>query len=401
VVATPGQELWRRPIGAGALDLLSDVAVDGAGNVAYSKPRLLDEATDHVAKLTGDGAPLYTRPFGTVVTMDAAGNAYVAGPFSGELDLGAGTMQAEGPLDAFVAMLDAQGTVVFAHPLHLCGAGIASIAVAPDGRIALSGAELGTIVLAADHHHPGPHADHAPDIVLRKHFAGDVAFDSHGNLVIAGAFAGSLYLGAGVTLETPGDEDGFVVAYSGCDGCYLWSAQITDPPLPVTLPGSGGFELAERTRQAVTAVAIDAADNVVIAGELDYAANVLGDVMLSPVSIPEIGLLESAFVAKLDMAGAKAWAKQLNPVEELADVATGPTGNIVVSGAQHTQVAPSTRTPMLIELAPAGDVLFSQGTTIEGAGHGVAVDACGDVFQSISTREPLGVFEAALRKVAL
>ncbi|HEU0033570.1 MAG TPA: hypothetical protein VFQ53_23220 [Kofleriaceae bacterium] len=380
-IAPIGSELWRRELGPGAFGLNSDVAVDATGDPVVAMPL---ERHALIAKLTGASAPVWGKPFGGVLALDAEGNAYVAGGFRGTLDVGTGPMTAEGNIDTFLIKLDARGGIVFARALRLCGDGVSSIAVAADGRIAISGSALGTVVL-----------DAGGRLLDQKQLSGDVAFDSRGNLIVGGSFSGSLYLGGGTTYTTPGDEDGFVVAL-GPAGEYLWSVQIGDPQLPVTLPG--GVALDVRTRQAVRAVAVDRDDHVIVGGELDSAADVLGRVILSPV-VDGVGLLESAFVVKLD-AGAPQWVVPMNPVEDLDDIAVDARGNVLVSGAQHDASAASERGPMLIKLSPIGGVLFSQGIQEEGEGHGIAADACGAIFQSMSVRDGDDLV-GVIRKVSL
>lgn len=387
VVAPAGTILLERFVAEGGLDVVGSVATDDEGNVAITHARDPLAPPLGIHKLARNGDLVYGKPYGVVATLDAAGNAYVAAPFTGELDLGLGPMHAKGVLDVFVAKLDPTGAVVFAQPLHLYGAGLAAIAVGGDGRIALSGRELGTIVLAPN----------GRDVLLHKYFAGDVAFDAEDNVIIAGGFAGSLYLGAGVTLTTPGDEDGFVVKYAGCDGCYVWHAVIGDPPLGE--PAAVGQVVAPRTRQAVTAVAVDG-DDVIIAGEADGGAHVLGDVLRSQ----DGGIVAprgTGFVAKLTPDGGKAWTAQLAPVEDVADVAIDRFGNVFVSGAQHFAPAPSLRSPLLVQLSPSGGVLYSQGAKHEGSAHALATDACGDVFVLVSEYQGAALpWRTSLRKLA-
>src|SRR6185503_4176007 len=110
--------------------------------------------------------------FGSVVATDRDGNAYIAGAFTAPLDVGLGVMEPEGNVDVFVAKLDAHGDVVFARPLRLCGDGVQSIAVDRTGRIAVSGREMGTAVLAP-----------SGELELVLALSGQVGFSSHGDLI--------------------------------------------------------------------------------------------------------------------------------------------------------------------------------------------------------------------------
>jgi hypothetical protein len=155
-------------------------------------------------------------------------------------------MKPEGNIDVFVAKLDASGHAVFAHPLRLCGDGIISIAVDPTGRIAVSGSAMGTAVLS-----PGGEIQ----FVLAP--SGDVAFNSHGDLVIVGSFTTTIDLGDGpITIE--GNREGFAIAVD-TSGHRLWSH---------LLAGSGVH---------ANGVAIDSHDNIVITGFYEGAIDLFGD----------------------------------------------------------------------------------------------------------------------------
>jgi len=145
----------------------------------------------------------------------------------------------------------------------------------------------------------------------------------------------------------------------------------------------------------VVAVTVDRADQIVVTGELEYAGNVLGEVMVSEVDW-DLELWKSGFVAKLGADGSVAWTAHLNAVEAIADVATDAAGNVVVSGATLGNPA----SPMLTRLSAAGSVGFASGGSRDGAGHGVATDACGNVYQVITTRDPAVGWVASVRKLA-
>lgn len=369
-----GAPLFSIDVGRGAFDLAgdvlhSDLAVDAAGNTLLA----LGGATGFtVTKYAPDGKVVFQKPFGEVVAVDAAGNAYVAATFSAALDLGLGTMLPSGDMDVFVAKLAPDGTLLFARPLGVCPDSLRSIAVACDGRIAVSGAEMGTLVL-----------DARGALLFSVPFDGDLAFDSQGNLIVGGQFTGTLELGAGVRL-TAGDVDGFV-AKLDASGRVMWSDQIGDADLPVTLKPSSVM-VSTATRQAVSAVAVGPDDEVVIAGQFDDDVKLFGsDFVANLVDAASVPLQSGGFVVALDATGAVKLRSVRLGLDGYRDVAVAGSGDIVVTGKQLGDAAPPFRFALLTRLTASGATRFEQSKDI-GAGHAVAVDACGAPVWLMSAR---------------
>jgi hypothetical protein len=385
-----GTALFSIDVGRGAFDLAgdvlhSDLAVDTAGNTFLA---LGGAAGFALTKYAPDGKKLFQKPFGEVVAVDAAGNAYVAATFSAALDLGLGTMLPSGDMDVFVAKLAPDGTLLFARPLGVCPDSLRSIAVARDGRIAVSGAEMGTLVL-----------DAKGALLFSRPFDGDLAFDSKGNLIVGGQFTGTLDLGAGVRL-TAGDVDGFVVKLDASGG-VMWSDQIGDADLPVTLRPSSVM-VSTPTRQLVSAVAVGPDDEVVIAGQFDDDAKLFGtDFVANLVDIASVQLRSGAFVVALDAAGAVKLRSVRNGFDGYRDVAVAANGDIVVTGKELGDTAPPFRFALLTRLTASGDARFERNNE-NGAGHAVAVDACGNVLwlASLEPGGPINPPEAFLSKLA-
>jgi hypothetical protein len=370
-----GSAAFSLDLGRGAFDLPGDVlrgdlAVDAAGNAFLTVGTGTGFA---LTKYAPDGKVVFTKPFGEVVAVDAAGNAYVAASFSAALDLGLGTMMPSGDMDVFVAKLAPDGTLLFARPLGVCPDSLRSIAVACDGRIAVSGAEMGTLVL-----------DAKGQLLFSRPFDGDLAFDSQGNLIVGGQFAGTLELGGGARMTTGGDIDGFVVKLDASGG-VMWSAQIGDADLPVTLRPSS-VVVSTATRQLVSAVAVGPDDEVVIAGQFDDDAKLFGsDFVANLVDVASVPLQSGGFVVALDAAGAVKLRSVRLGLDGYRDVAVAANGDIVVTGKLLGNAAPPFRFALLTRLSTSGAARFEQSNDI-GAGHSVAVDACGDVLWLASIR---------------
>jgi hypothetical protein len=372
-----GSTVFSIDVGRGSFDLAGDVlhgdlAVDAAGNTLLA----LGGATGFaLTRYTPDGKVVFHKPFGEVVAVDAAGNAYVAATFSAALDLGLGTMLPSGDMDVFVAKLAPDGTLLFARPLGVCPDSLRSIAVARDGRIAVSGAEMGTLVL-----------DAKGALLFSLPFDGDLAFDSQGNLIVGGQFTGTLELGGGVRL-TAGDVDGFVVKLDA-SGRVMWSDQIGDADLPVTLRPSSAM-VSTATRQLVSAVAVGPDDEVVIAGQFDDDVKLFGsDFVANLVAAASVPLQSGGFVVALDAAGAVKLKSVRLGIDGYRDVAVAASGDILVTGRQLGDAAPPFRFALLTRLTASGAMRFEQASDI-GAGHAIAVDACGAPIWLMSARAGL------------
>jgi hypothetical protein len=127
-------------------DIFVTGAVGGAG-------RLFGAAVDggagssvFVARLDGDGAPLWVRlggatghfQAGVSLAPDGAGGLFVGGDFSGVLDLGGGPMAGDSGTSIFVARLDGAGAPLWARTFS-GGTYEATqrVAAGPDGSVAL------------------------------------------------------------------------------------------------------------------------------------------------------------------------------------------------------------------------------------------------------------------------
>jgi hypothetical protein len=368
--AESGTAVFTLDTGAGGLALRTDLAVDAAGDVFYT--RATGDAFT-LAKYASDGSLVYRRPFGEVVASDAKGNAYIAGAFTAPIDLGLGVMIPEADMDVFVAKLAPDGTPVFARSLGLCPDSVQSIAVARDGRIAVSGDEMGTVVL-----------DATGEILFTRAFSGAVAFDSAGNLIVAGQFSGAIDLG-GALFKTGGDLDGFVAKLDP-DGNHLWSYQIGDADLPVTLLASG-TTVSAPTRQLVGSVAIGPDDEVVLVGQFDYDVKLFGtDHVAALVHIASVPLRSGGFIVALDAAGQVKLDSVRLGLDGYRDVAVDSRGDIVATGMELAESSPPFRYALLTKLDPSGAAVFGKTNEI-GAGHAVAVDTCGNVLWSASIRQ--------------
>ena len=349
-----------------------------------------------VTKLDANRDVVFTYPYGTVAALDAAGNVFVAGAFSAPRDFGTGVIAPNGNVDVFLVKLSADGDVLFATTIGECGGtGVQDIAVDADGRIAISGSAMGTVVL-----------DGAGATLFRLAAYGDVAFDSHGRLAIGGVFSGTVDLGNGHRLSTTSssDYDSFIVRYTR-QGVYDTSVRIGDADLPIDVPGYG--EKSDASTQALSGIAIGPRDEIALAGAFMYDVNLFGDVLTSPPSFPS-GTMAGTFVAKLDASFQPLFttsgggANAINPIGGLTvslpsvlpgnPVAIDREGNVIVSSNTTGNAFYPFSYPTLAKYGADGIAKFyisGDGNFLyAGYGLGVAIDGCDNIIWSAFSSHP-------------
>jgi hypothetical protein len=220
-----------------------------------------------------------------------------------------------------------------------------------------------------------------PDPALWSHRFGDsenqlvyaVAIDSAGDVVIAGAFAGSIDFGAGGALASNGGLDAFVAMLDPA-GNGLWSHSFGD------VMGAGSED------QIAYSVAVDPASGDVLA-----VGSFEGSIAAGAGATSEGG--KDAFYVRLNAAtGALVWAGTAGgPGDQVAwGVAVDSMGNALVNGSFEGSVNIGTATyPSLggfdvvtFELDPKGDVSWvaTLGGPGDDLGTGIAVDPGGNPF---------------------
>lgn len=350
-----GVASFAHAIGLAQLDQRSDLAVDTAGNVLFATMAPRDGLASGVTKLSPSGDVLLSLPFGSVVATDRSGNAYVAGSFTAPIDVGLGEIKPEGNIDVFVARIDASGKVVFARALHQCGDGLLAIAVDCNGRIAVSGTAMGTVVLTAE-----------GEVEFVLDVAGDVAFDSTGNLIVAGTFSTAIDLGDGPVSPGAGNSEGFVIEVDH-SGERLWSH---------VLAGSAVH---------TTGVAVDSKDNVVLSGFYEGSIDLFGD-RFQAISAGESGRVTGAYLVELDARGEVVFKVGRAPGSEANDVAVDAGDHAVMTGAT-TGNAGFFRITEVARFDVAGALQRQFGmfpASGYGRGMAVAADACGSIYTTVN-----------------
>lgn len=248
-----GAALWAKRFGDASAQQGLSVATDTAGNVLITGwvrgsvdfgGGMLTGAGDgagiFVAKFNPNGAPLWSKVFGTgstgnvgrAIAADAAGNVFVTGWVIGSIDLGTGMLPSGGGFDVFVAKLGPNsGATVWAK--RFGGAADQagqSIAIDPSSNIVVGGyfsgavdfgGNIGTLTSAGHDDIFIAKLDPNGAAIWAKRFgdAADqsglgIATDPLSNVLITGYMGGTVDFGIPAPLASMGGEDIFVAKLS-------------------------------------------------------------------------------------------------------------------------------------------------------------------------------------------
>lgn len=321
----------------------------------------------------------------TATARDTAGNIYIAGYHTDlTLAMGGTTLTRIGTQDAFVAKLDAAGTVVWAKGYGGSGVTAYANALAVDatgnvylaGKFQSAGLTTPALPLIGSSDAFAIKLDAAGTTVWAKNFGGSgadtignaIAVDGTGNVILVGNFKTA-------NLTTPaltkiGSQDAFALKLDG-NGITLWAKNYG---------GAGAMATG-------AAVAVDGTGNLYLGGYFSTPA-------LTTPALTAIGN-QDAFAFKLDSDGTTLWAKNFGGSGAYAyvqGIALGAGGEVYLGG--YFQSA-SLTTPALtrigtfdafaFKLANDGTTLWAKnfgGPGARATGTGIAVDGSGNVLLS-------------------
>src|SRR6476661_1187 len=292
---------WVRQGGAGDI-YAQGIALDAAGNVVIAG----DYATAvdfGGSALSGGGLFMYkVSPAGAVLqasqvsnnapavandlALDAAGNAYLTGTFSGSVTMGSTTLSSAGGDDIFLCKLDAAGNLLWAQSAGgTDDDGAQSVAVDASGNAVIGGFADYTFSGAGESSsfYVARYSPQGTAVWSRKvtpsvdasYNVGGVAYDGRGGFYVTGAFRGMATFGS--TALSAGTEDNLFVARYDGQGTAIWAGQATNSS---STSASIGFDLAA-----------DASGNIFVTGAM------VGTVQLGALPATTGGI--DAFVAKL------------------------------------------------------------------------------------------------------
>jgi Leucine-rich repeat (LRR) protein len=337
---------WVRQVGGANYSFGADLAVDAVGNSyvtgPFVGPATFSPTTSltstgsgdvFVAKYDASGILLWVRQAGGTdndqgrgIALDASGNSYVTGSFSGTATFGSTTLTSTGSSDVFVAKYDASGTVLWAKQAGGSnGETVYGIAVDASGNSYMTGNFSGTATFGSTSLTSTGSDDifvakcDASGTVLWAKKAGGatvdegrgITVDAVGNSYVTGNFSGTATFGS-TSLISTGSDDIFVAKYDA-SGILLWVRQ------------AGGTD-----NDQGRGIALDASGNSYVTGPFASTAN-FGSTTLTSTDGSDI------FVAKLS-APASITASPASAI-----VATSFTANwSAVSGATGYQLDVST-----------------------------------------------------------
>lgn len=254
-----GTTQWVRRFGDPAYQYVRDMDIDAEGNVILAGT--FEGAVDfgdsvrgaggqdvYLLKLDPAGNTLWSRSFGDISPQEATGVAVgpggdvlVAGWVNGTIDLGGGPLQA--PSGAFVAKFDATGAHVWSKLLDDANLMPGDVAVDGAGDVLFAGQSLATVDIGTG---PVPLAGFSSAFVAKLDpsgaalwarsfgapgghaWAGSIAADSAGNIVLAGEFFGSIEVD-GTPLPAPAAGGSAFVVKLGAGVGAFWIRALEAP----------------------------------------------------------------------------------------------------------------------------------------------------------------------------
>ena len=275
--------------------------------------------------------------YGYSIALDASGNVYTTGTFSGTVDFdpGAGTfnLTSAGGYEVFISKLDASGNFIWAK------------------SIGGAGNEVGySIVL-----------DATGSVYTTGYFSGTVDFNP----------------GAGTFSLTSVSNDDIFISKLDASGNFIWAKSI----------GGAGYDYG-------ISVVLDVSGNVYTSGY--FFGTVDFDPGVGTFSLTSAGSYD-VFISKLDAFGNFIWAKNMGGanVDRGASITLDPSGNVYTTGyfSGTADFDPGVGTFNLISSASSWDIFISKldasgnfiwAKSMSGAnndlGNSVTIDATGNVY---------------------
>lgn len=308
-----GAQLWSVQLPAAvravAFDLNGNVVVAGyfSNTVDLGGGPLVSAGSNDIflVALGAGGMHLWSKRLGgamnefpTGLAIDTVGNMVLTGSFQFSTDLGGGQLPGFGGADLFVAKLDASGNHVWSKALGgtndeqqscvaLDSAGAIVLGASVNGSVDFGGGPIGPPgsphVVVAKLASDGTHLWSGAFGSGLEQTASGVAANAANEILVTGWFQGTIDLGGGPLVGTPGNNDLFI-AKLGSDGSHVWSKLV----------GGAGQQLGG-------SVAADPFGNILLTGGFSGTAD-FGGGSLPPAAV------EASFVVKLNQSGGHLWS---------------------------------------------------------------------------------------------
>jgi PKD repeat protein len=322
-----------------------------------------------------------SNDYGEDIAVDAQGNQYITGYFSGTTSFGPYTLTSSGVYDIFAAKLDPSGSFLWA--VRAGGGGIDfgnGIAVDAAGNAYLTGhfsysAYFGpyTLVSAGGDDIFSAKLDSTGNFLWAVRGGGtsddsgyDIAVDGAGNAWLTGSFNGTASFGI-CTLISDGGPDVFAAKLDPT-GNFLWAIRA----------GGGSYDFGYD-------IAVDAAGNAYLTGYFQSMASFGSNTLISAGDL-------DIFAAKLDPSGNFLWAVRAGgaSADDCNGIALDGTGYTFLTGWFHgtASFGPYTLTSagsgdiFAAKLDPAGNFLWTVrgGGTSGDSGSGIVLDGSGNAW---------------------
>ena len=430
----PAQELtWAIQAGGSAYDSNFDIAVDAAGNSYvtgdFSGSATFGAGEANETTLTSDGVvDIYIAKYdnagllqwakraggselnqGFTITLDAAGNSYVAGFFEGTATFGPGeanatSMTSTGSRDIFIAKYNDSGLLQWAKQAggRISNDHATGIIADADQNCYLTGfyndsttfgpGEANEVELTSSGSFDIYVAKYIPDGLLQwAKIAGGAGFDigsgisldAAGNFYITGFFQDAAIFGSGETNETTltgTDHNDVYIAKYDANGALQWAKSATGAGLDESL-----------------GIFTDAAGNSVITGyfeaSLTFGAGETNEMTIASTDLQDV------FIARFDANGMLQWAAHAGGSgdDKSSEITADAAGNSFITGhfeeeftagageANETALTSFGGTDVFVaKYGPAGMLHWD---TKAGASNmdfaaGIDVDAAGSVYAS-------------------
>src|ERR1044071_5407805 len=287
-------------------------------------------AYTYVLKFDANGNVLLAKDYQNVdiasMAVDASGNMYMGGTFENTVTLGSFTLSnAFSATDIFMSKLDATGTPLWATSFSGDTYDLAySVALSNGGDVYLAGsftsstltAGTTTLINAGGYDFLLAKFSNSGSLSWIKSAGGywddhlnDVAVDASGNAYLSGYFfSPSFSFGSGTIYNTTTNNKNLVIAKYSAAGSELWARNAG---------GSSPGDLSY-----ATAVAVDTANNVYLAGSFGSSAINFDTVTLT--NIPN-------YIVKYNPSGTATWG--IAPGGDyLNDMATDKAGGVFATG---------------------------------------------------------------------
>ncbi len=347
-----GNLIWAKAFSGSSSDLGKAIAVDSAGNVTVagytnSSPMIIDGvslssygSTDiFIAQFNASGQLNWAKRFGSAnsdipydVAVDGAGNIYMVGYYSGDMNFGGGNLPYYGATNSYVVKLDSSGNHLWSKAFISYGGGTYAKQVAVDsaGSVIVGGYYYSDMEVEGE---PlfNPFGGWSAPYLAKYDSAGNkmwaraysamegditaMALDGSGNIHVTGYYSDMMDWGGGIL---PMGWFTVYIAKLDGNGDHIWS--------------KGGFSSSDSYSHGIT---VDQSGNVYLSGYFYMQLNLGGDTFYDD-------WIGTGFLGKFASNGSHLWStsyrsdtnQQVNGRQIKAD----SDGRVVFSGIYYQQM---------------------------------------------------------------